>query len=192
MKKRPSFRLASTTIPTLARLEAERRRHASEHPEAARGEQEHLDAVLDALLEAAAENEGAYAHARHTGEWSARIAQALAFGPDPEFLRRCGTLAELDPAELECVPEVRDCAPVVRAFQELRMSQAYAEEVRSAPLIVAVADEFDARIMGDPAAAADALRAMWQSSSGRLRPIVAALVRAVRGPREERSRRRNA
>lgn len=148
------------------------------------------DAALDGVLQGLGDD-AAYVHARHTGEWCARIAASLALGPDPAFLRRCGALAEVDPQSIERVPELASCAPVVRAFQRFRMLEVQDDELRTAAIIVAVADEFDARVMREPEAAAQALRLMWRHSTGRRRSVVAALVRALRMPHNDR-RRRNA
>lgn len=149
------------------------------------------EAALDALLRGLGD-EAAYVHARHTGEWSARIAASLSVGPDRAFLRRCGALAEFDPDAIERVPELAPCAPVVRAFQRLRMMDAPDEDTGTPAIIVAVADEFDARVMREPENAAQTLRSMWRHSTGRRRTVVAALVRALRMPASNLGRRRNA
>ncbi len=144
-----------------------------------------VEAVIDALLAAAtAGDERAYAHARHVGEWCARIAANLPCAPGAAFMRRCGVLADLDPAVLERVRDVRDCAAVVRAFQRLRIVEEREPEVLTAALIVAAADEFDALIFEadeerrlSPSAA---LRTICAAANEQTRPIVRALVQTLR------------
>lgn len=142
------------------------------------------EAVVDALLiTAAAGDERAYAHARHTGEWAARIAAELPFAPRPAFARRCGVLAELDPAVLECIPEVREVSAAVRAFQRLRMSKSVEPDVQAAALIVAVADQYDGMIFAGPetkrCSPKDALRMMLRTADAAAIEIVQALRRAI-------------
>ena len=180
----------SLTLGELERLEAERKLrsipavildstwvlHAQE------------EAVIDAvLLATTAGDNRAYAHARHTGEWAARIATELPGSPAAEFMRRCGVLADANPAALERIREVRDCTRVVRAFQHMRLGGDASPDVVVPALIIAIADEFDLRIFEDLDAERyspnNALRIMQRSAEARTTPIVQALLRAVRnGP----------
>lgn len=176
----------SLTLAELDRLETERKLRAI--PAAVLGATWVLDAqveaVIDALLIAnTAHDEWSYAHARHTGEWAARIAAQLAFAPAPCFARRCGVLAEIDPAVIERVREVRECAPVAREFQEMRVGEA-AADMHAATVIVAVAEEFDSLIFAADDnrrhSPNDALRVMRYCADVRTLPIIEALLRAIR------------
>lgn len=112
------------TLATLERLEAERRLRAIPAGllESSWALEAQTEAVIEALLAASTQDERACAHARHVGEWAARIAAELPFAPGPGYVRRCGVLADVDRVVLERVREARECAPVVRAFQRLRMA----------------------------------------------------------------------
>lgn len=174
------------TLIELERLEAERKLRSIPAPllETTWVLDAQVEAVVDALLIATATGDDrAYAHARHTGEWAARIAGELDFAPSAPFVRRCGVLADVDPAIVERVREVRECAPFVRAFQELRVGQGRAE-VQTAALIIAVAEEFDSLIFAcdedDRYSPGDALRMMRNCADDHTTPIVQALLRAIR------------
>lgn len=174
------------TLATLDRLEAERRLRSIpvDLLESSWALEAQTEAVVDALLAATAPEERAYAHARHVGEWAARIAGVLPYAPGAAYMRRCGVLSDVNPAILERLREVRDCAPVVRAFQRFRMADEGPGEIRTAALIVAVTDEFDSLIFDCDnerrQSPNDALRMMIQCASEENRPIVDALRRAVR------------
>lgn len=170
-------------LSEIERREAERK--AKVIPEqllAAWALESQTEAVIDALLAAWTHDAPQSAvHARHVGEWAARIAAELSCAPSPAFMRRCAVLANLNPAILETLPEVRDCAPVVRAFQGARMQKAGNGELRSAALIVAVADEFQSLLdeRSERRGASDAMRVMVQCSDEESREIVHALLRAA-------------
>lgn len=177
----------NVTLSALDRLEAERRLRTMPRAivESAWALESQTEAVVDALLAA-----WGYAapetvvHARHVGEWAARIATELPRAPSPGFMRRCGVLANLNPAIIEKLPEVRDCAPVVDAFQRLRMCVRGASEVRTAALIVATADEFDTLAFGADAnrcvSPLEALRVIMRCADEESHEVVQALVRAAR------------
>lgn len=174
------------TLATLERLEATRRLQSIPAAllESSWALEAQTEAVIDALLAVTAAGDRAYAHARHVGEWAARIAANLPCAPNTAFMRRCGALADLDPATLERVREVRDCAPVVREYQRLRMRLEAPDEIRTAALIVAVADEFDSLIFDcddeDRHSPNDALRVMTACADTESRDIVAALGSAAK------------
>lgn len=172
-------------LATADRLEAQRRLRSipADLLESAWARDAQTEAVIDALLVSSTASDGRmYVHARSVGEWAARIAAALPCAPSPAFMRRCGVLADMDPSVLERLPEVRYCAPVVRAFQRLRLSGEDGAEVRSAAIIVAVADEFDSLLSEDDChrGAADAMRTMVRCANEKTREVVHALLRAAR------------
>ncbi len=123
----------------------------------------------------------AYAHARHVGEWCARIAGSLACGPDRQLARRVGVLAGADPAALERIDELVRYAPFVRDYQSWVMLET--KNPRTTSLIVSVADEFDTRVArsgkGNEASPSAALRSMAAQADEAQRPIVEALSIAV-------------
>ena len=172
------------TLQELRRLEAERKLVSIpvQVLETAWVREAQVEAVIDAVLAVTfGANVSAYAHARHVGEWSARIAGALSFGPDPTFARRVGALSESDPQALERIAELEHLAPYVREYQ------AYALEgganPRAMSLIVAAATEFDSRIAPDvnghaPSARA-VLAAMLRAADPTARPILEALASAA-------------
>ncbi|MHB8148183.1 MAG: hypothetical protein ACYDGM_13125, partial [Vulcanimicrobiaceae bacterium] len=131
------------TLHELQRLEAERRLRSipGEVLETAWVREAQIEAVIDAVL---AVTLGAaapvYGHARHVGEWCARIAEGLPYGPDPAFARRVGVLCDVAPAALERIREVRHLAPYVREYQNFAMKGA--GNPHTMAVIVAVADEF--------------------------------------------------
>lgn len=174
------------TLSTLDRLEAERKLRSMPASllESSWARATQREAVIDALLTVLTSGSpSAYAHARHVGEWSARIAQHVVSGPDASFLRCCGVLSQMDPGVLERLPEVRKFAPVVRTFQSIRMGQdATGGIARRAALIVCVADEFDSLAFGSADARlspSDAFRIMERSATDEILPIVQALRKAA-------------
>jgi hypothetical protein len=136
-----------------------------------------VEAVIDAVLVAVTAGNGhALVHARHTGEWASRIAAELPHAPSPAFMRRCGVLAQVDPATLQRIRELREYAPVVHELQH---------GIDSAPAhIIAIAAAFDALLVAadpeDRYAPSDALRIILKSANPRTRPIAEALRRACR------------
>ncbi len=139
------------------------------------------EAVLDAVLLAlTAGNTRAYARARHVGEWCARMAAELPSAPAAAFMRRCGVLARLDPRAFDCIAELREYAPVVRAFQR----GAECTETR----VIAVAEEFDSlvfdRAKDHRCAPSDALRMLIRSADEGGKPIIDALRKAMRNAPE--------
>ncbi len=172
------------TMFELDRLEAERKLRTIPGSllESCWARDTQIEAVIDAILVTTCGNAGTYAHARHVGEWAARIATELPFAPSPAFMRRCGVLAGSDPAMLARLPEVREYAPIVRAFQRLRMGGNGGRETRTAALIVAIADEFESLLSecNGQRGAADAMRVVARCADDESREIVQALLRAAR------------
>jgi hypothetical protein len=180
------------TLHELRRLEAERKLRAipAQVLETAWVLDAQIEAVIDAVLAVTyAGDAAAYAHARHVGEWCARIASVLpTFGPGPQFARRVGLLADLDPSVLERIPELKHLAPGVRHYQALAMQETV--EAGTISMIVATADEFDSRIksnangyMPPPGAV---LRLMSKNASDVSRPVIEALSEVVRSSRSVR------
>lgn len=176
------------TLATLDRLEAERKLRVmpTEFLECGWALEAQREAVIDALLTAStASRPSDYIHARHVGEWSARIAQRTDSALHASFMRRCGVLAEIDPDVLDRLPEVREFAMVVRAYQSIRIGEDMTDGIaRTAALIVAVADEFDS-LAFEPdierrCSPNDAIRMMSRCAEEKNRAIVQALMRAVR------------
>lgn len=182
----PDFMNDSDLVLTeLRRLEAERKLRTLPRAllESSWANEAQIEAVVDAVLTCAtAADARALAHARHVGEWAARIACHLPEAPSLPFMRRFGVLADVEPAVLESLPEVRDLAPAVREFQYVRMGEV--AEPHVATLIVAVADEFDSLIENANRdarmSARDALHYMQRSAKPNTMPIVQALRHACR------------
>ncbi len=172
------------TLDELRRLEAARKLRSipAEVLETAWVQEAQIEAVLDAVLAVTFGGDvEAIAHARHTGEWCARIAAALPYGPDPAIARRVGALADAAPSVLERIPELQYLAGYVRDYQAYAIEGA--KEPRTISVIVETASEFDARIMPDecgssPSPAA-VLRAMLANADVASRPIIEALADAV-------------
>lgn len=165
------------TIHELGRLEAERKLRdiPGEVLTVAWVREAQVEAVLDAVLAVSCGGSaGAEAHARHVGEWSARIAAALPYGPDPAVARRTAVLADLDPTALERIPELQHLARHIADYQHFAMGAADGEP-RVLSLVIAVATEFDARIGGEGRSPASALRSMLREANGSTRAIVKAL-----------------
>ena len=101
-----------------------------------------IEAVIDAVLHTAfVEDPKGYVHARHVGEWCARIAADLPCGPNPSLSRRVGVLKDIDPAVLERLPETSGFACCVREFQESCFLKSPGERTTTT-ILAAVADEF--------------------------------------------------
>lgn len=173
------------TLRTLARREAERKLGMlpSELLESAWVREAQVEAVIDAVLGVTyADYPKALAHVRHVGEWSARVAAVLPYGPEPGFARRVGVLSEVEPDALQHVPELELYAEPVRQYQALTCAEVH--EPAAAALIVAVADEFDRRIspfeQRRAPSPSSVLAAMLANADHVCRPIVEALVVASR------------
>ena len=169
------------TLHELQRLEAERKLRTipAELLDVAWVREAQIEAVIDAVLAVTVGGDAAaLAEARHVGEWCARIAASLAYGPEPSFARRVGALADVDPIALERIPELRNVAPHVADYQRLSMVAADGEP-RVLSLIVAVASEFDARISEGQRSAASVLRTMLGEAAPAHRAIVQALADAI-------------
>jgi HD-GYP domain-containing protein (c-di-GMP phosphodiesterase class II) len=173
----------SGVLATLDRLEAQRRLKSIPAVilETSWVLDAHIEAVIDAVLVAVtAGDDRAFAHARHTGEWASRIAAELPQAPSPPFMRRCGVLAQADPAVLSRIRELREYAVAIHEFQHGIDS--------TAARILTVAAAFDSLIFAaDPEqryAPSDALRMLLQSAHPGAREIVAALRRACRNAPE--------
>ncbi len=172
------------SLHELARLEAERilRSIPAEVLETAWVREAQVEAVIDAVLAVALGADArAIVHARHVGEWVARIAVVLQYGPEPRFARRVGVLADVDPAALDRIEELCHLAPYVREYQAFAI--AGSENPGTLSLIVAAADEFDERISPDASGCcpspASVLRTMRAAVDETSRPIVEALWNAV-------------
>jgi hypothetical protein len=170
------------TLHELRRLEAERKlREIPERIlETAWVRDAQIEAVIDAVLAVTyADDAAGYAHARHVGEWSARIAMTLPFGPDVIFARRVGVLADVDPRALERIAELAHLARYVAEFQ--RCSIEHPKHVRTISLIVETAREFDLSISSDEGvSAATILRRMRAEADESALPMVDALANALR------------
>lgn len=174
----------SADLRLLAHLEYERKleRLSPELLAPERLREAQVEAVIDALLMLWADGDAsAYAHARHVGEWSARIAAALPCGPGATFMRRCGVLAGVCPAVLARLPEVAAYASGVEQFQAFAMSGPRSDvEISAAALIIAVADDFDSRIFvgatNGRVAPREALQAMYAHADEQTRSILEALL----------------
>lgn len=164
------------TLHELTRLEAERKLRSLPAAvlETAWVREAQIEAVIDAVLVVALGGAEAIARARHTGEWCARIAGAMACGPDPAFARRVGVLGDVDPAALERIPELRNLASPPRTMA----------------LIARVAREFDERISPDEHGRCTSphavLGAMLARADEVTRPIIEALQNAVHPVRHVR------
>lgn len=171
------------SLGEVGRLEAERKLASIPEDvlETAWVREAQIEAVIDAVLAVTLDDTIAVIHARHVGEWSARIAKALEFGPHPVFARRVGVLSDADPDALERIPELSRFADHVREFQTISMKGTAAPKTLA--LIVAVADEFDRRVMEyakhRAPAPSVALRQMLAEANHETRPIVEALASAV-------------
>ncbi len=130
----------------LDRLEAQRKLQAipSEILETAWVREAQIEAVVDALLTVGSGGDvRVQARARRTGEWCARIAAQLLAG-DPADFRRAGVLKNIAPGLLEQIPELAHLSAYVRDYQAVSAGKPGG---RLTPgHIIAVADEFDARI----------------------------------------------
>jgi hypothetical protein len=160
------------TLHELSRLEAERKLRALPATvlETAWVREAQIEAVVDAVLAVAlGDDTEALARARHTGEWCARIADALTDGPDPSLARRAGVLSGIAPAVLERIAELRHIP-----------SRATHPQLAS---IVQVAREFAARIEPDARGHVTSphvvLRAMIAKADALSRPVVEALQRTL-------------
>lgn len=137
-----------------------------------------IEAVIDAVLAVTVGGDvRAIARARNGGEWCARIASALSYAPGPGLARRVGVLRDVDPAALARIAELEHLSSYVSDYQAYALGAA--PDPRTLSLIVAVADEFDARIAPDDegrcTSPASALRAMLANATESTRPIVEAL-----------------
>ncbi len=169
------------TLHELRRLEAERKLRAipAELLDVAWVREAQIEAVIDAVLAVTIGGDAAaVAQARHVGEWCARIAASLPYGPEPAFARRVGVLADVDPTALERIPELRNVAPHVADYQHLAM-EAFDGEPRVLSIVVAVASEFDARISEEQRSASSVLRSMLADAAPAYRAIVQALADAI-------------
>jgi HD-GYP domain-containing protein (c-di-GMP phosphodiesterase class II) len=172
------------TLHELQQLEAERK--LASIPEAtletAWVREAQIEAVIDAVLAVTLDDPMALLHARHVGEWSARIAMALEFGPDPSFARRVGVLSDVDPDALERIPELLRFADHVREFQTISIKETASP--KTVALIVAVADQFD-RVVAQFARQRGpsplfALKKMLEGADAQTRRIVEALAESIR------------
>lgn len=165
------------TLHELERLEAQRK--LRDLPvailETAWVREAQIEAVIDAVLIVALGAE-ASAHARHAGEWCARIAAALPNGPDPSLARRIGVLGDVDRAVLERIVELRHIAQ--RACDGLLQQ------------IASVAREFEAWISPDEFGRSKSpnivLPAMLANADDATRPIVEALASVLHTTRHAR------
>ncbi|HEY5341920.1 MAG TPA: hypothetical protein VIK27_12900, partial [Candidatus Aquilonibacter sp.] len=126
-------------------------------------------------------NAPAVARARHTGEWCARIAASLPYGPEPSFARRVGVLRDADPDALDRIAELEHLAGYVREYQAFAIEGA--ADPCTMTLIATVSDQFAERTApnanGCSASANAVLHAMTRAADDVMRPIVEALRAAV-------------
>jgi len=179
------------TLRELTRLEAARKLETLPEGvlEVAWVREAQVEAVIDAIVAVAYRGDvGAISHARHVGEWCARIAVALDEGPDPSFARRVGVLCDVDPDALDQIAEVRHLSDSVRAYQDDAMMSGPNSNLFS--IIVSVANEFDERISPGPSghtrSATLVLQSMKASSHGARAQVVEALDRASTRGRQAR------
>jgi len=172
------------TLHELQRLEAERKLLGIPEGvlETAWVRSAQVEAVIDAVLAVTfGADAAAYAQARHVGEWCARIAGGLAYGPDPSFARRVGVLGDVDPVALERIRELQHLATYVREYQIYAMQGS--ENPRTLSVIVAVADEFATRIAqenhGRAVSPNSVLRTMMEHTDETSRPVLEALMNVV-------------
>jgi len=172
------------TLHELNRLEAERKLRAIPQVilETAWVREAQIEAVIDAVLAVAIGGDAAaLVRARHVGEWSARVAAALPHGPEPSFVRRVAVLSDADPDALDRIPELQHLGPCVRDFQAFVVERA--QEAHIVSLIVAVAGEFNERVMDfaqdrGPSPSL-VLREMLAAATDATRPIIEALAASV-------------
>ncbi len=172
------------TLHELQRLEAERRLLSIPEGvlETAWVRSAQVEAVIDAVLAVTFGADAAgYAHARHVGEWCARIAARLAYAPGPSFARRAGVLCDVDPAALDRIRELEHLATYVREYQNYAMKGS--ENPRTLSVIVAVADEFATRVAqeihGRTVSPNSVLRTMIMDADETSRPVLDALMNVV-------------
>jgi hypothetical protein len=169
------------TLHELRRLEARRKlRTIPQHVlETTWVRDAQVEAVIDAVLVLTVRgDEKAYAHARHVGEWCARIATALPVGPEPSLARHVGVLARADPSALERIEELKHLGSYVRDLQSAMSSGR--SNCRSASAIAMVANEFAARIAAIEAPSPAAiLRSMISEATASTDPIIKALCEGV-------------
>jgi hypothetical protein len=159
------------TLHELARFEAERKLRTLPAGilETAWVREAQIEAVIDAVLVVGLRDAGALAHARHTGEWCARIATMLRDGPDPALARRAGVLSDIDPSVLERIAELQH---IPHRSKNAQLAS-----------IIRVAREFAAAIepdeRGHMTSPSIVLRAMTAKADALTRPIVEALQTAL-------------
>lgn len=166
----------------LQRLEAERKLRAIPRVILETGwvHEAQVEAVIDAVIAVSLSGDvAAIAHARHVGEWCARIACQMRGEPKPSFARRLGVLADCDPSALAMIQELRHLAPYVEQYQRTQVG-ATNDNPDVASLIVRVASEFDERIASEQRSPGEILREMGCRSDEASRPIVQALIDALR------------
>ena len=173
------------TLREVRRLEAERKLQSIPEAvlETAWVREAQVEAVIDAVLSVTVGGEArAYAHARHVGQWCARMAAGLPSGPDPVLARRVGVLADVDPAVLDRVDEVAHLAPYVRDYQAAALDPPETASVMS--IMVMVAAEFEQRLAtcryGTYATPLAVLRTMMASGTSVSAPVLDALSRTLK------------
>ncbi len=172
------------TLHELRRLEAERKLRSipADLLESTWAREAQVEAVIDAVLAVSLGGDPqAVALARHTGEWCARIAASLPYGPEPSFARRVGVLRDVDPDALDRICELAHLAGYVREYQSFALQGA--TDPCTLTLITAVAEQFAERILpdasGHSASAGAVLRAMNGAAHDATQPIVEALRAAI-------------
>jgi hypothetical protein len=138
-----------------------------------------IEAVIDAVVAVIyGADDAATAQARHVGEWCARIAAALPYGPDGATARRVGVLADVDPSALERIAELKHVASHVADYQRF-VAEGRDGELRVLPLIVAVATEFNTRLAREGRTPGAVLRSMVCEANSVSRSVVEALASAA-------------
>lgn len=172
---------ATLVLHELDRAEAQRKLDAipAEALDTAWVREAQIEAVIDAVLLVAHGRTTALAHARHVGEWCARIARALPLGPNPTTARRVGALAGIGADRLEAIPELRHLAAHVADYQRFDVDRPARRAPSTMTLIVSVASEFDGEIATERRSAASILRSILDDADDARGAIAQALARAV-------------
>lgn len=75
----------------------------------------HIDAVSSAIATATLAPADR-SKTERVAEWAVRMGEELGF-EDVKLIRRCALLRHIDPVSIEAIPEVAQCAPIVRCYQ---------------------------------------------------------------------------
>ena len=100
----------------------------------------HVDAVADAIATATGSPQ-ARIKAHAVAKWAVQMAAELGAGNE-KMIRRCALLREVDAASIEAIPELRECAAIVRCYQNggIRRPGDWSEDVLLAAGIIEAAE----------------------------------------------------